>query len=376
MNPLVLTILILAAIPAVLCLVNRLIYRPLPTRPLQPHQPVPQVSVLIPARNEETAIGPAIESVLSQQGVELELVILDDHSTDGTVQQVEAWRLRDQRLRLCPAPALPSGWCGKQHACHVLAGLARHPTWVFMDADVRLAPGALARLARFMTSRGVHLASGVPYQELGTFAERLLIPLIHFVLLGYLPMPFMRWFGSPAFAAGCGQLFVADAEAYRRCGGHARIRQSLHDGLKLPHAFRSAGLRTDLFDATDLATCRMYRSAGEVWRGLGKNATEGLAHPLRILPMSLLLVGGQVMPFLLLGWWGMFAPTERLALVVAAVAAWLPRWLGIVWFRQPVASALLHPAGITVLLFIQWLALFRSWFGRPAEWKGRAYPAS
>ncbi len=117
------------------------------------------------------------------------------------------------------------------------------------------------------------------------FLERLVIPLIHFVLLGFLPLARMRASRSPAYAAGCGQLFLARREAYEKMGGHAVIRTSLHDGLTLPAAFRRAGLATDLFDATDVASCRMYHGAGELWRGLAKNATEGIAHPARIGPV-------------------------------------------------------------------------------------------
>ena len=377
MSILILAVLVLAAIPACLFLVNLTLYRPLPDAPLPTRMPaeaaVPPVSVLIPARNEEGVIGEAVRSALEQDGVELELIVLDDQSTDRTAEIVRELQREDPRVQLHSAPPLPAGWCGKQHACHALAALARHPIWVFMDADVRLQPRALRRMARFMADREVALASGVPRQITGTFLERLLLPLIHFVLLGYLPMPFMRRSNSPAFAAGCGQLFVANAQAYRACGGHAGIRRSLHDGLTLPRHFRTAGLRTDLFDATDVATCRMYRSGGEVWRGLGKNATEGLAHPARIVPMTLLLFGAQVMPFLLLAAWGGLTGHERLLLATAVVCAWLPRALAAARFRQPWDSALLTPLGVSLLLVIQWIALVRSWSGRPAQWKGRSY---
>ena len=93
--------------------------------------------------------------------------------------------------------------------------------------------------------------SGLPRQETGSWLERLVIPLAHFLLLGYLPMFAMRWFRHPAFGAGCGQLFLARKSAYQAAGGHDAIRSSRHDGLMLPRAFRRAGLRTDLCDATD-----------------------------------------------------------------------------------------------------------------------------
>jgi hypothetical protein len=208
--------------------------------------------------------------------------------------------LRDSRVRLEYSPLLPEGWCGKQHACAVLAQRAAHPFLVFVDADVRLAPNALRRMLAFVKEKDVALASGVPHQELGTFSEWLLLPLIHFILLAFLPIHRMRQTRSPSCSAGCGQLFIARREAYQACGGHADIRDSLHDGIQLPRAFRKAGFRTDLFDATDLASCRMFRSDGDVWRGLARNATEGLATPGMILPMSILLAGGQVLPLVLL----------------------------------------------------------------------------
>jgi hypothetical protein len=148
---------------------------------------------------------------------------------------------------------------------------------VFVDADVRLAPQGLARLAGFLQRSGADLVSGVPRQETGTFLERLLIPLIHFLPLGFLPFQRMRSSRHPAYGSGCGQLFMTYRNAYEAAGGHAAVRTSLHDGVTLPRAFRAAGLMTDMCDTTEVATCRMYRSARAVWDGLGKNATEGRA---------------------------------------------------------------------------------------------------
>lgn len=361
--------LICAATAAGLFLANLLVYRRLPAAGGRGEA----ISVLIPARNEEQNLPTTLAAVLANTGVEFEVLILDDHSTDRTADIVRAFAARDSRVRLHEAPPLPAGWCGKQHACHVLAGLARSPLLVFLDADVRLAPDALARLAGFMQESPAALASGVPRQELGTFSERLLLPLIHFVLLGYLPMFWARRSTWSAFAAGCGQIFIARAEAYHKAGGHAAIRATLHDGIKLPRAFRRAGLLTDLFDPTEVAVCRMYRTNAEVWQGLGKNATEGMGAPGTIGPMSLLLLGGQVAPFALL----LAAPwlsTTALGLAAGAAAlAWLPRLIGVIRFRQPADSALLHPLGVLALLGIQWAALWRHLRGRPSGWKGRQY---
>jgi hypothetical protein len=324
-----------------------------------------RVSVLIPARNEELSIETSVRSVLANDGVELECIVLDDGSTDATPAIVRRLAESDPRVRLVSAPPLPDGWCGKQHACHVLSTHARFERWFFVDADVRLTPDALARMTRLLDESGCGLVSGFPRQETKTALEILLLPLIHFVLLGFLPVRRMRESADPAYSAGCGQMMLARADAYRDCGGHSAIASSLHDGLRLPHAFRSKGHRTDIFDACDIAVCRMYRNAAEVWNGLAKNATEGLGAPSRIVPVTAILIIGQILPFVIF-----------LVNPLAAILAWSPRIVASLRFRQSLASALLHPAGVAVLLAIQWIALSRRWAGKPAAWKDRTYVSS
>jgi hypothetical protein len=386
---------VLAFVPVGQFLANLFCYRPLPAQKGGPAGPPYQpgwaalprssisnsppgefqsLSLLIPARNESASIEAAVRSALIDPNPHLEVLVLDDHSTDDTAAIVQWIAAEDPRVSLHQAPSLPAGWCGKQHACHVLSRLARHEWLVFMDADVRLAPGSLDRMVHFAQRQKADLISGVPRQLTGTFSERLLIPLIHFVLLGYLPMPFMRMSRAPAFAAGCGQLFLARRRAYRLSGGHAGICSSLHDGLTLPALFRVAGFRTDLFDATHEAVCRMYPSNAEVWAGLGKNATEGLGHPARILPMTLLLIGGQVLPWLLLPWsWQAGDAWWRFSLLVVGLPLAI-RLIAARRFRQSLLGALLHPLGVAALIWIQWCALFRQWRGQPQSWRGRTYP--
>ena len=185
----------------------------------------------------------------------------------------------------------------------------------------------------------------------------------------------MKRTNRPAYGAGCGQIFVADAHAYFQAGGHAAIRNSLHDGITLPRAFRRAGLKSDLCDATAVATCRMYRSNTEVLQGLLKNATEGLASAGRILPFSFLLLIGQVCPAVLLVyllWQG--SNTYAIFLAVAAtVLSYLPRFLAAWKFQQPIFGAVLHPLAIFILLGIQWYAFVLARIGEPNSWKGRTY---
>ena len=368
--------LFLSALPMLLFLDNLRHYLPLGLKRGKV-PPAVSVSVLIPARNEEALIASSLSAALASVDIDLEVIVLDDHSKDATAAIVREFAQRDRRVVLREAPELPQGWCGKQHACQTLGNLATKPYLVFIDADVRLAPDAVAKMAGFMQESGVDLASGFPRQETVGMLEQLLIPLIHFILLGFLPLRWMRISDEPSLSAGCGQLFIARKSAYDQIGGHSAIRTSLHDGIKLPRAFRASKLKTDLFDATDLATCRMYRSPLEVWQGLAKNAGEALAAPAMIVPASLLLFGGQVLPVLLL----LLAKPlnlEPLQIAIAAIATfamYLPRYLGMKRFHQTFLGAILHPFGVLLLLAIQWHAFIRGWLGRPAVWKGRPYQA-
>ena len=382
---LALAALLLAALSALMFLANRRLYRPLPLLPTGAAATagLPSVSVLIPARNEERVIGAAVAAAAACHGVTAEIVVLDDHSTDRTAALVQKAAAQDSRIRLISAPPLPPGWCGKKFACVVPGDAASHELFVFLDADVRLEPDALARIARHMQSDAAALASGFPRQETGTLLEILLIPLIHFLLLGYLPMARMRKYRTvPAYAAGCGQLFVMRRTDFERTGGHALVQNSLHDGIKLPRAFRRAGLATDLFDATDLATCRMYTRAADVWQGLAKNATEGLASSLLMLVVWTLLLGlGHVAPLPLFVWalvqMGQGSAGPELAMAGGAVVlSYVPRMLAVPAFRQSLLGALLHPLGVLVLIALQWYAWFRQRLGLASAWKGRAYPAA
>ncbi|HEX3348849.1 MAG TPA: glycosyltransferase family 2 protein [Acetobacteraceae bacterium] len=356
------TALVLAAFPLLLTLANLRLYRT-----PAPADASPCLSVLVPVRNEERNIGATVACVLASEGVDLEVVVLDDHSTDRTRAILAGFA--DLRLRITDAPPLPAGWSGKQHACAALAREATHELMVFIDADVRLAPDALARIAGFMARNDVGLASGFPRQIVRSWAEQMLLPLMHFLLLGYLPMFVMRDSLSPALGAGCGQLFVARRAAYVKAGGHAAIRTSLHDGITLPRAFRRAGIMTGLFDASRIASCRMYVDAAEVWEGLTKNATEGMAKPVALPVWTAILGIGQVLPIVLLA-------VDGTWIAAAATACSFGNRALLAWrFRSPFAGVVVHPVGVLALLVIQWSALLRAARGVPATWRGRTYPA-
>lgn len=354
----------LAAVPVSMALVDLALFRR--PRAVPSDCAVPPVSVLIPARDEAARIGPTLEAVLASGGVEIEVIVLDDASTDETAEVVSRVAECDGRVRLVRGRGPPPGWNGKQRACDVLGRLARHDLLLFVDADVHFAPGGIASLLRHRRRVHADLLAVFPHQQTGALMERLLLPLIHFVLLGYLPFPGMRWSRSPAFAAGCGQVVLVRREAWLTVGGHGAIRATRHDGLRLPRAFRRAGFITDVADGTRLASCRMYRGARETWRGLAKNADEGLGSNGGIVPWSVLLLGGQVAPWLLL-----VAGIATAPVLAAALSGPGLRLVFALRFRQSPLGAVLHPLGVLLLVAIQWHALFLRLVGRPIPWRQR-----
>ncbi|WP_407528511.1 glycosyltransferase [Methylobacterium oryzisoli] len=364
MTALALAALVLALIPAALALGNLIVLRA-PRRAAGGDL----VSILIPARNEAANLPETLAAALASRGTSVEVIVADDHSTDGTPDIVAALAARDPCLRLVAVPPLPPGWTGKNHACHVLAQAARGRRLLFIDADVRLGPDAAAALAGAAERSGTALLSGVPRQITGTLGEGLTVPMINLLLLGYLPIPLARRVSHPALGAACGQLVLIDADAYRATGGHAAVRRSLHDGVQLPRLFRRAGLRTDLIDGAPLATCRMYTSFGQAWAGFSKNAHEGMATP-RALPVwTLLLFGGHLLPWLL---------------VLAGDTAGLPALLATMGTRAAVTlkareawwTIPLHPLAVATTLALQWNALLRPQRAGVSTWKGRTYPAA
>lgn len=373
MNVVAWIILVLAALPTVMIAVNLTRYRPARALRESEWRNVCPVSVLIPARDEATNIEAAVRSALAAgESMTLEVVVLDDHSTDDTAAIVQRLAAEDARVRPEPAPELPGGWNGKQHACWVLAQRATHPTLLWVDADVRLQPGGIARMERELRENACHAKqiSGVPRQVTGTWLEVLIVPQILLVLLGYLPIGRMRRSAMPGYGAGCGQLFVADAEAYFACGGHAAIKASMHDGVDLPRLFRQHGHMTDVFDATDAATCRMYRGARETWHGFTKNATAGMGSRRSILPWTVLLLGGHVLPWVWLIVEAVSGPIGAVAIGAAACAAWSSAAIA-VRFKQGVAAALLRPLGVSALIVVQWWALAQALRGVRPTWRGR-----
>ncbi len=341
------------------------------------------VTVCIPARNEQANIEACVRSILAAADADPRsrtlVMVYDDGSTDATGEILARLVAEDDRVIAARTEPLPAGWNGKQHACDAMGRQCDTDWMLFTDADVRFSPDVLRRTRAALGrasegGRDVALLSAFPRETTGTVGESLIVPLIHVVLMAYLPFGRMRSTLDPAASAACGQFILCRRDAWLEVGGHGSIRASMHDGVRLPRIFRRGGFPTDVFDGTDLAECRMYRGWMETWRGFAKNAYEGLGHPVLLAFITVLHLGGHVAPWIVggLGIAGFLTLSTAgwAFLAIAIIAQLVLRARIAARFRQSWIGAALHPIGQAMLTAIQWWSLVLHVTGR-RSWRGR-----
>ena len=256
--------------------------------PADPPPVAEPVAVLIPARDEAARIGPCLRSVLGQTGLrDLRVLVLDDGSTDGTAEVVRAIAGDDPRVTVLTGTPPPEGWWGKPWACQQLADAAEGPSaaahppslLVFVDADVVLAPHAVASAVTLLRWAGLQLVSPYPRQHAGSLGERLVQPLLQWSWLTTLPLRAAERSPRESLAAANGQLLVLDAPAYRTAGGHAAVRAAMLEDVALLRAVKRAGGRGTVVDGTGLASCRMYDGWAELREGYAKSLWSAFGSP-------------------------------------------------------------------------------------------------
>ena len=312
------------------------------------------------------------------------MLVYDDQSTDQTPAILARLAAADPRVKRVQTHPLPDAWNGKQHACWRMSQAAAGHWFLFTDADVRFEPGCMGLAVREAVARNLGLLSTFPRQIVGTPSEALLVPMIFFLLFSYLPMGRMRRTREASTSAGCGQFLLVRADAYAASNGHAAFKDSMHDGIKMPRAVRRAGFSTDLFDATDLCSVRMYRGLASTWRGFAKNAYEGLGsvgllafitvlHAVaHVLPWLIVLAGAVLLASGRAGRWplGPWDPPAGLFALLAIALAVGQRAMLARAFRHPWWTPLSHPIGVMLMTAVQWHSLALHLLGRRA-WRGR-----
>jgi hypothetical protein len=355
-------------------------YAPAPPEAVPP-RPEETLFVLIPARDEAENIAACVEGWLKQTGVDLRLIVLDDGSTDGTDRIVEEIAARDSRVCLLRGEPKPAAWAGKVWACRQLgdAALAQGAPWLlFVDADTRALPGLATAALHHAQTTVADMVSTFPYQITGTLPERVVLPMLQFLIVTFLPVRMVWESPFPQLVAACGQFELFAAEAYRAVGGHGALPGSFHDGLQLARLIKASGRSVRLFDGSDRLTCHMYAGGRAVWNGFTRNAYEGLGSVGALVTMTLLQTVVFLAPFLfllyaLVLWWqtghpalwgGFCAVQVSLILVMRLLQA---RRFG------HYESVLLHPLSIVVMVTIQWASFWKSLRKTPVVWKGRSY---
>jgi len=342
------------------------------------------VSLVIPARNEERNIRRCAESALASSYPRLEVIVVDDHSTDDTGAIASALARADARLRVITPDALPAGWFGKQWACSAGAAAARGELLGFMDADTWQSPDLVTRVVNAMRTRGSDLLSVAGIQELGSFWERLIQPQIFAIMLqrfGGTELVNRSRHVSQKIANG--QCIWMRRDTYDALGGHAAVKHEVAEDLALAQLWFRAGRTVSLVLGLSQLSTRMYTSLRELIDGWGKNIYAGgrNAMPLgavgrAIFPLLLVTPGlfGVAPPIVLalglLGVVGSGATTWAAIATTANVVWWL---LAYAWLRLSPVYALLHPLGAAMVLYIALGAIVR---GRRVRWKERDYQAA
>ena len=338
-------------------------YEPLPSGPL--------VSVIIPARNEARNIDRCVRSVLATQYSPIEVIVVDDRSTDGTAEIVEA--ATGARVRLVRGVEPPEGWFGKQWAIVQGYRVATGELLLFADADTRHSPELIGRAVRGLQAESVDLFSVLPRQEMRSFWERVIQPHVFLALesgvgnLARVNRTRVEW-----HAIANGQFILTTRAAYEGAGTHAAVRHSVVDDLLLAQAYVRAGRDIFLAYGEEFMTTRMYGSLREIIAGWSKNLALGV--PLMTPPLRLIRA---VVPYIMwlptlfwigppLAWLAAGWDFSAIATLVSLLA-----WFAIyAMYRAPLRYALVYPLGAAMVAFI----MLRSvWKKDRIEWRGRIY---
>lgn len=337
----------------------------------------PMVSVLVPARNEGRVIHRTLLALLAQEYPHYEVILLDDHSQDGTAQIAAQAAGADPRLKILPGRDLPPGWTGKNWACWQLAECAQGELLVFTDADVYWAPGALSSLVDRMAERRADVFTVWPTQETITWAERLVIPMMMFAVLAYLPEIAQRFTSFASLAAANGQCLAFRRAAYEQTGGHKAVAAQVVEDVSLARLALRQRLRLVMALGADQISGRMYHNWREVRQGFAKNILAGHAgRPLYLFASALFHWLLFLLPWLwlVLGWLVRLPWWPELPLAMVALG-WGIRSLSAAVSNLKVRDAFLLPLSVVLMTVIAAQAMWWHYrYGGPL-WKGRRLAA-
>ena len=337
----------------------------------------PSVSVLIPARNEAHHIEHSVRAALADATRVLEVLVYDDQSSDDTARKVQQLSLEDRRVRLISGAPLPDGWIGKPHACHQLALAATGEVLFFIDADTALEAEGVARVLSLLApekSPALAAVTAVPRQEVVSFAERLIVPLLILTYTSWFPLLLVQRSRDPRFLAANGQLLAVRRTAYDSIGGFESVKNELVDDMAFCRRLKVSGQQLVFADGFRIARCRMYTGAQEVWDGFSKNLYEGIGGTALALGAVVVLYAACfLMPYVFLVSGLLAGDAAQLYSGALGVACnVLLRSLLAARFSQPASGILLQPLAVIGLLCVAFNS--RRWsIENRLRWRGRTY---
>lgn len=331
---------------------------------------VPLLSIIIPACNEERHIEAALTSVLALEYPRLEIIVLDDRSTDGTAELLHQMAEEQPRLRVVTIRALPPGWLGKNHALHVGAEQAEGEYLLFTDADVRMAPDTVSRAVARMREQNLdHLCLtfhlDMPSQLLAMLAADSLSGLITLFKPWRISKPDSRYF------LGAGGFNLVRKSMYARFGGHRPIRLCPVDDILLGKLVKRNGGRQECLDGCNFVTVPWYSSVREMADGLRKNAFAVLDYQISLfLLFTLTLIVCQILPF-----WGLLLTegTVRLLCGLTVAAMFFAQLIAVRAFALPTACLRWFLVVPYLKLWIIWRAVITTLIRGGIDWRGTFY---
>lgn len=334
---------------------------------------VESLAVLVPMRDEIDNVAPCLSAIVAAADRwpgPVTIVVLDDESADGTRAALEAFAASEPRIEILDGAPTPDGWLGKPWACaqlalHVLAGAERPGVLVFVDADVRVQPHALAATVALMRQLDLSLVSPFPRQIVRGPAERLVQPLLQWSWMSTLPLRAAERSSRGSLSAANGQLLAVDSGAYLRAGGHEAVRGEVLEDIALLRAVKAAGGFGSVADGSTVASCRMYQGWSEVHAGYRKSLWSAFGSPTGAAAvMSMLTLAYVVPPLAALT--GSRVGLLGYAAGVASRAVSARRTGGRVW-----PDSLAHPASVVALAALTTDSVIARRRGA-LRWKGRA----
>ncbi|QHT67467.1 glycosyltransferase [Rhodocytophaga rosea] len=275
---------------------NNCISKPFLPYSSQPHTEL--VSILVPARNEALNIPHLLASIQQQEYSNYELIVLDDDSSDETAAIINQFVTTEPRCKLISGKPLPEGWLGKNWACHQLAMLASGKYLLFVDADVRIGEGFIRSAIQEMKRKNLSLLSVFNDQVMLSAGEKMVVPLMHYLLLTLLPLRLVYSTKNHQIAAASGQCMLFEAEAYHTHQFHQQAKAEVVEDIYIMQRVKKAGLTGAACLANGLIHCRMYSSYQEAIAGFSKNLMAGFGNRVWVTSIYIMLITVGYLAFL------------------------------------------------------------------------------